>query len=578
MIRLHILRTPAILKWASINFFDSYKIPVWPSGSLFCIANNPRFYRRKEVVDNDMDGEITPQIGEATIKRAQAALIDYLHSTRTLELADAEHMSKNSPVFLAKLLEKVGCTTLSDTGRSVTRFLRYHPINEFEPFFESSGLRPHQYESLLPRDLMFLTDDDLLLVNYSVLCSYGIPRNKVGKIYKEAREVFQYNYGVLASKLKAYEEVGLEQSFIGKMVICSPNLLTGNVNVYFIKSVEILRKGGKECCWIEQHLSDKISYNWSRLYAILELFSNAGYSEEDLGRLMGRHPGILFESSGENTLSLIGFLFKFGSSINQMHYMFLEFPEMTVGKFLSNLKQCFLLFNEIEMETEDIGKIICSHSLVLGSCSLKKTNSLLSALNVGKKRLCDIILQNPEEMRNWVMGSKVKPMPSTGERLTSQMLKTNFLVDLGFVEKSKEMEKALKVFRGKGDELQERFDCIMQAGLDRKDVIQMIKIAPQVLNQRKEVIQMKIDYFLNDLGYPVSSLVSFPAFLTYTIPTIKLRLTMYNWLKDHGKVGSTLSLSSLIGCSDKLFVKRYVELHPRGPEVWQDLKKNIVTK
>lgn len=50
---------------------------------------------------------------------------------------------------------------------------------------------------------------------------------------------------------------------------------------------------------------------------------------------------------------------------------------------------------------------------------------------------------------------------------------------------------------------------------------------------------------------------------------------MYDWLKDQGKVDSMLSLSTVIGISEKLFVKRYVELHPRGSEVWQELKKKF---
>ena len=39
---------------------------------------------------------------------------------------------------------------------------------------------------LLPCNLMFLCDDELLLENYHVLCNNGIARNKIGKIYKEA--------------------------------------------------------------------------------------------------------------------------------------------------------------------------------------------------------------------------------------------------------------------------------------------------------------------------------------------------------------------------------------------------------
>ncbi|KAG8646836.1 hypothetical protein MANES_09G033000v8 [Manihot esculenta] len=488
MSHLYKLRTIPILKWVSLNSTDSYKILFWPGGSLFC--SNPRFYRTKRVVlsenGNNLDETLTDdrKISDYTRKNAQAALLEYLHSTRSLQFMDAEHISKNSPNFLKKLLQKVD--TEADVGRSVTRFLRYHPINEFEPFFESSGLRPHEYTPLLQRDLMFLSDDDLLLENYHILCNYGIPRNKMGKVYKEAGEIFRYDYGALAMKLKAYEELGLDRSFMAKMIVFFPSLLIGDVNVDFIESLEILRKGGIKLHWIEEHLSENSSYNWSHLHATLYLFSKTGYSYEQIGVLISQHPGIIFEGSGDRTLSLVGFLFKFGSSMQQITSLFLQFPKMQVGKFLMNLRQCFLFLTEVEMEVMEIGKIMQTHSLFMGSCKLKKTNSLLSALSVGKKRICNIILQNPQEMKNWVMGSKVGPLPKSGERQRSKMLKTKFLSDLGFVENSKEMEKALKVFRGRGAELQERFDCIMQAGLDKKDVCEMIRIYPQILNQTKE--------------------------------------------------------------------------------------------
>lgn len=296
-------------------------------------------------------------MSNASIKQAQAALLDYFYCTRSLQFADAEHISKNSPNFLGKLLGKVSPAD-SDIGESITRLLRFHPINEFEPFFESSGLGPYQYKPLLQRDLLFLTDDDSLLENYHVLCNYGVHRKKIGKIYREAEEVFRYSYGVLELKLKAYEELGFEQSFMAKMIVCSPYLLIGDVDIDFIKSMEILRKGGKECCCIERHSPENCSYNWSQLHLLLNLFRNTGYSDEQLGMLLTKHPGIILESSGERTLLLIGFLYKFGSSMNQICHMFLQFPQFPVGEFLMNLRRCFLFLNEIDMEAVDIQKII----------------------------------------------------------------------------------------------------------------------------------------------------------------------------------------------------------------------------
>jgi hypothetical protein len=586
MTHLPKLRILSILKWASSNIGENHlgssKSRFWPTG-VFHITQNPRHYRTKRAVQSEKcesldeassaNSKIVSKFSRPRRKKGQAALLDYLHSTRSIQFLDAENMSRNSPHFLEKLLKRV--ENEEDSERSIARLLRYHPINEFEPFFESLGLKPSEYVPLLPRDLMFLSDDKLLLENYQLLCNYGIARNNIGKIYKEAKEVFRYDYGVLSSKLQAYEEQGLSRSTIIKFIVSSPYLLVGNVNVEFVQVLEQLKSFGMEVSWIEGHLLEGTTYNWSQMFGLLCLFRKVGCSEEQLAGLIAKNPSLLFEGSGDRTLSLIGFLLKFGFTMDQIHLMFLQFPRIQVGKFVLNLRLCFLFLNEIEMEVTEIGKIVCSHALLLGSCTLKKTNSLLANLNVGKKRLCKIVQENPQELNNWVLGNRVKPLPRTGEDLIE---KSKFLLNLGFVENSDKMKAAFKVFRGKGDELQERFDCIVKAGLKQKDVSEMIKVSPQVLNQKKDVIQMKIDFLVNDLGYPISSLVTFPSLLSYTCQRVNLRLSMYNWLKDQGKADPRLSLSTVVACSDDTFRKQYVNRHPRGPQVWQDLKKRFCSE
>ncbi|XP_022766783.1 transcription termination factor MTEF18, mitochondrial-like [Durio zibethinus] len=566
------LGKPSILKWVSVYFVESQlKTPFLEMGSLhFAQRQNPRLYRTKRsVVTENCDGKEVAKFPPSTLKEAQAALLEYLHSTRSIPFVDAENMSKNSPHFLRKLLEKV--KIVNDVGSSMSRFLRYHPINEFEPFFESLGMKPCEYTPLLPRDLMFLSDDYLLLENYRVLCEYGIERSKIGNIYKKAVQVFQHEFGVLPLKLQAYQELGLSQSFMTKIVVCSPCLLIGDVDMKFIKVLEILRSAGFDYAWIKEHLSEQDSYNWSMILRVLNFFSKMGCSSE-LHGLISQHPGLLFEGSGDRTLSLIAFLLKFGLPMDQISSMFLQFPEIQAGQFVSNLIKCFLFLHEIEMEQNEIGKIVCSYPILLGSSMLKKTNSLLSNLNVGKKRLCKYIQENPQEMGKWGLGTKVGPLPSSEEDLESQRLKMKFFLNLGYGQNPKRMEKAVKTFRGRGGELQERFDCIVNAGLDREDVSEMVSVSPQILNQSNAVIQSKIDILVNELGYPISSLVSFPSYLSYTTQRVRLRLAMYNWLKDHKKVAPDLALSTIVACTDKVFLSQYVNHHSSGPQVLQYLK------
>ncbi|PIA27806.1 hypothetical protein AQUCO_07500021v1 [Aquilegia coerulea] len=575
------LQKPFLLKWVSSNLHQNYHRS---STSLlplcFQIANCPTYYtsRAEENTENDyilidkkQKQKQIPNYRNVYLKEAQSSLLHYFHDTRNLPFNDAEHMTKNCPVFIDKLLKKVEGE--NDIEHSLAKYFRYHPINEFESFFESIGLSPSEINQVLPRDLMFLNDDDLLIDNYHVLCDYGIPRSMIGKIYMEAREVFKYDYGVLYSKLRAYEDLGLNHNSVTKVIVSSGSFLIGSVNGDFVKLLDLLRSSEIEFRWIEGRLSHKNSYNWSRMLEFFSFISEIGYSKEKLRTLMRRHPQLLVEDSGRTAFKLVGILIKMGSTGKEISSFLLQFPRVQIGTFVKNLRQCLLFLIEIEMDANDINKIAREHPLLLGFCSLKKPNSILSILNVGKKRICNVIKEDPNQLKNWVMGLKVEPLPNSGDGQKSLMQKSEFLLNVGFIENSEKFNKALKVFRGKGGELQERFDCFVKAGLDRKDVTDMIKVAPQILNQTKHMIEQKIDFLVNGMCYPISSLVAFPQFICYTVERAKLRVAMYTWLKDEGLASPKLALSTILACSENAFVTKFIKNHPGGLEVWENLKK-----
>lgn len=579
MINLRKLRIISVLRRATSDFAQSR---LTPSGNplrpfeLIRIAQNPRLYSSKADIQarpyEDLAAALNTSCGRTireARKEAKDALMEYLHSTRCIQYLDADNMSRNSPCFIDELLKKIG--NKGGLKQSISRYLRYHPINEFEPFFESIGLKPSEYVSLLPKNMIFLSDDQRLLENYYTLCNYGIPRHKLGKIFKEASEVFRLDHGVLSSKLQAYEKMGLVQSTSLKVIACSPYILVGDGNIDFIKVIEKLKHYGNDVNWIEGHLLDDVSYNWSQ---VLELLSFLGkvFSEQQLANILSQHPDLLFDDSGGRTLSLIGFLLKLGLSISQVSLVFLEFPQIQVGIFLSNLRRVFQFLSEVDMKSAEIRRIFCSHSVSLGSFTLKKTSSLLSMLNAGKKRIRIVILDNPLVMKNWALGKAVKPIPDTEEERTSRQ-KIEFLLSMGYVDEN--MEKALKSFRGNGAELQERFDYIVKAGLDYQDVRRMVRVSPQILNLTIDVLNTKMDLLVNELGYPISSLAKFPSFLSYKPERVRLRLSMYNWLVDQECAVPKLSLSTVVSCTNNQFVEQYVNRHPSGLQVWEELKNKF---
>ncbi|WZZ91995.1 transcription termination factor MTEF18, mitochondrial-like [Brassica napus] len=510
---------------------------------------------------------VTPTIR----KMAEEAMLDYFYSTRSLQYMVAESMSKNSPIFIENLLKKVSCVSASDINQSITKHLRFHPVNEFEPFLESSGLKPDEYTHLIPSGEIFL--NELLLENHRVLCYCGVDPKKIGKIFEEARDVFGYETGVLASKIKVYEDFGFSRLFLSKLIACCPRMLVGDTDMELVRVVEKLRAIGIDSDWVMKNLSEEVSYDWSSVHCALTLLRVICNDEDELYALIKNHPRLIFESSGRWTLILSGFETKLGLSARELYSLFQKLPQMQVEKCVSNLRRCFLFLKEIDMEDDEIQKVFRSHSWWISSCTLKKTSSLLVNLKAYKTRVCKVVKENPEEMKKWTMGSKVHPLPATEVYLDSKAMKTQFLLDLGYVEGSEEMERAGKSFRGRGSELKERFEVLVRFGLDEEDVKEMVKASPNILTQASDVLETKVRFLVTELGYPLSTLVAFPSCLKFTLERMKVRFAMFAWLKARGKADPKLAVSTLLACSDKDFARYFVSRHPDGPKHLEDLKK-----
>ncbi|KAI3927326.1 hypothetical protein MKW98_008028 [Papaver atlanticum] len=565
-LNLNLLSVTSISSVEPLNYFNLVKIQSFYSSRRHsCISMS--MSRAIAMSDRSTTSCMVTRLARGVRSEAEDVLFDYLHYTRNLQFSDAEHISKNSPIFLRTLLSKV-IDSDEEISRSLARFLRYNPINEFEPFFESLGLAVSEVNPLLPRELMFLSDDDILLENYHVLCNYGIPRTKIGKMCKEVMEIFGYDHGVLAATFRGYEELGLSKPTVIALVTCCPTLLVGGVNRDFVRFLTMLNGLGIERNWVREYLSDKNTYSWNRMVGVTRFLEEMGCSRKDMRILIDKHPRFLFEDSGNKIYILVALLLKIGISAENILSLFLQHPQILAGNFAKNLWGALHFLSEIKMETEDIAMIIRSHAHILGCCCLKKKpRTVLSNLKVGPDKLCEIIKEDPP-MLVTLAGKK----KTSHRKASNDTEKTTFLLNIGYVENSDELVKALKRFRGRGDQLQERFDCLVNAGLDFHDVCKMIKDAPQVLNQSKDVIEMKIKHLVNDLRYPVQDLVAFPRYLCYDIERVKLRFSMYVWLREKGVVGK-MTLSTILVSSHARVIKYLVNLHSEGPAVWETLKK-----
>ncbi|KAK7372581.1 hypothetical protein VNO80_05966 [Phaseolus coccineus] len=547
----------------------SPKVPIFPSSTAIPVLQVSR-------VQSIHSHFSVKRLSRQVKGKVQDVLLDYLHSSRGYSFVDAEFISKNSPCFVQGLVSEFHGQD-DDVATCLRKWLWYNPINEFEPFFESLGISPHELHLFLPRGMMYLSDDHVLLANFHALSNYGVPRNRIGKIYREAKEVFEYPNGLLLSKFRGYENLGLSRSMVIKLVVSCPSLLVGETSVELAMVLYWLKKIGIGHDWIGNYMSCLKTYYPRRMLDAMEFLHKVGYSEEQMHNLFKENPALLLEGLEKKLFVFLSLAFKLGLNKNMMYSCFVEYPHILINKCAKNLLGVIGFLRYVGMDIDAISLILSNHMHLLSSHPLKGPKVVCLQLKLRKADLYQIIKDDPLKLIS--LASKLKQntdLQLLRDDPSKHLGKTTFLLKLGYAENSEEMTKAIKRFRGRGDQLQERFDCLVEAGLDYNIAIKMIKCAPMILNQNKGVIQKKIDFLRNILGYPLDCVVAFPAYLCYDLERIMLRFSMYAWVAERKAVKPMMALSTILASSDEKFVKYIVNAHPEGPIIWDDLKKLLL--
>ncbi|XP_045830265.1 transcription termination factor MTEF18, mitochondrial-like [Trifolium pratense] len=512
------------------------------------------------------------RVSRATKIKAQRALLDYLLYTRNYAFPDAEFISKNSPHFIHYLISKINIQD-GDVFRSLRRYLMYNPINEFEPFLESLGIKQRELQLFLPKGLFFLIDDSVLVDNFHVLYNHGVPRNRIGKIYKEAREVFRYGSGVLAKKFKNYEDLGLSKSSIVKLVICCPLLLVGDVDPEFVAVLDWLKKIGIESQWIVCCMSCIRKFSWKKMIDTIKFVHEVGYSEKQMYDLFKADPRLLLEGSGKKMYLFLGRLIKSGVDVNVVRSCFAEHPDLLSRKSVNNLIAVIAFLYNIRMEQDDMEHVLTNYMHILSKHSIKGHITVCKELRVGKADLCRIIKDDPLELIS--LASKLEQIRVGREHYydpRNYLDKTTFLLKLNYIENSEEMEEAMEIFKGRGDRLQERFDCLVEAGLDYNSVVRMIRQDPRILNLKKTLLQKKLDFIKNTSGFPIECVVGYPYYFSRDLGRVSARFSMYQWLKKRNAIDPVKSFRNIVSINENNFVKYFVNMHPEGPTVWESIK------
>ncbi|THU69053.1 hypothetical protein C4D60_Mb08t10310 [Musa balbisiana] len=244
---------------------------------------------------------------------AQRVLTDYL---------DASH----SPFALSAFVAQVPLPpdpAVDDLRCALTRFLPYHPVDEFEFFFESIGLPASSSRSI------FLSDDAPLLAAVSTLIHFGFPWTKLGLLYREKSFIFSSVPSCLVARLRDLEARGFHRVCVIGICLAFPTALTvdaepgGEID----RLLQDLRTVFVDFSLAESVPEDNVDV-FLQICRRIRVFYGLGSSRGTMGELMGMNRRILLELDEEAIAQKLKFFMKLGMEEEKVGPFILGCPDI----------------------------------------------------------------------------------------------------------------------------------------------------------------------------------------------------------------------------------------------------------
>ncbi|KAI3449064.1 hypothetical protein Pfo_005729 [Paulownia fortunei] len=512
------------------------------------------------------------------IQESQKALTDYLHTTRSLPFLFADNIARNSPHSLWKIVSEIPFSP-STFVYSFQRFLRYHPINEFDFFLESIGVKCDENgipRSLLPPNAFFLSD----WKHFDVACALagmGFPWSKLGLLCKEEYLIFEIDASVLQRKISEIKDgYGFNSVTVISICLAFPRVLYNEMNG-LLSDLKIL--------FLDYDLSCSVEGDVDAMFELCEkikTFYDLGCEMGKVGELMGRSKSIFIEYSKEILISKIEYFCKLNVRKDQIGLFLLSRPEIfgydlearviSVSEFLEH-------FGMVENELKSLEQ---KYPHVFGRNRVANLPYVMRSMDLGEWFF--------ERMKNGdhsLLGTyMIRCMEDLDKHYADNLRKIrakrthvhavkklNFLHSIGFGE-NRFAVKALALLNSSSSQLQQRFDCLLCCGIEYSKLCAMVRLLPKILNQQESILEKKIEFLCTDMGSSLQYLDVFPGYLCYDLEKrIKPRYKFHQWLVEQGFCQKEYSLSTIIASSEKTFVARISRIHHAAAKKW--LEKSL---
>ncbi|KAL3624521.1 hypothetical protein CASFOL_031189 [Castilleja foliolosa] len=505
------------------------------------------------------------------IQESQKALTDYLHATRSLPFLYADNIARNSPQSLSKIVSEIPFSP-PNFSSSFQRFLRYHPINELDFFFESIGL--NCYESKIP-NTFFISD----IKHFDAACALagmGFPWSKLGLLCKDDFFIFESDPLDLKRKVTEIKNAyGFNRVILISICLAFPRVLHIDDEMDgLLSDLKVLFLDYDLWSSFEDGDVDDVF----DVCLKIKLFYDLGCEMGKIGKLIGQSKAILIEHKKDDLISKIDFFRKLDVRNDEIGVFLLSNPEIFSFDLGNRVVSVSGFLEHLGLSDNVLEPLKQKYPHVFGKNRVANLPNVMRSLNLGewffrKMKNGDhsllatyTISCSPEELDGHYKEGLIK-IETKNTRLYV-LKKLNFLHSIGFGE-NKFAIKALWFLNSNDHHLHQRFYCLLRCGVEYSKACLLVNVMPKILNQHEKSIEKKIEYLCNDMGSNLDYLFVFPGYLCYDLEgRIKPRIKFHKWLTEKGLSRREYSLTTIIACSEKVFVKRLFRINRDVAMMW----------
>ncbi|XP_044494797.1 transcription termination factor MTEF18, mitochondrial-like isoform X2 [Mangifera indica] len=441
---------------------------------------------------------ISSKYKQQAIKQAQQAVTDYLHQTKSIPFTYADYISRYSLYNLFNLISSADVpykTSESNFSSSIIRFLRYHPINEFEFFFESIGIHYSEVSKFLPANKFFFSDDRNVLNAAQALSDFGFPWNMLGRLYKEEVSIFSKSYEDITSRLFGFRNdygfgtftvIGVCLSFPHVLLVEDDELLDDLKRVFLDFDL---------VCYADENVD-----SWYEICKKIRLFYDWGCEKGKLGDLVGENKRIFVDHSEGVLAQKVDYLCRFGVRKVDVALLLLKCPEILSFDLETQVISVEGFLRHFGLSAKEMKLISEKYPYILGRNKMANLPHVMRAANLqdwffdkikngNHQLLGNYALSNPAEDFNQEFGDGLEKIKSS-RRCLHTMNKLAFLHGIGYGENALTM-KVLSRLHGSSSKLQGRFDCLLYCGIEFWKLCRMIRLNPKFMSQDPEIIEQK---------------------------------------------------------------------------------------